>query len=278
MKKGVLFVLLLFVLLSQGWAEEFARFYIGSDLRFEPGQGKNAGFGEFHWGGISNTFYGTIEFGVSSKAFLSSVQLKSPDVIKILDSLVQSDSEFYVGAVYDKIFYNRDRESIEGNLEGSAKLKRFYYQSSLAGGPNVEPGWGIGGRLEVIANLVNKKAEKDPSAYLVGSAFVNVYYATNIIAFWPMIGVGINEGLDYHFVNEVGNGIKRAFSPRLKLRIDISSKRTLNLAGTKAQVFLSLQREWPFKKSGTIQLEDGTLAPATKLVDSSLRLGISFDL
>jgi hypothetical protein len=278
MKKFLLLILLSFMLLSYAWAEEFAKFYVGSDLRFEPGKGKNAGFGEFHWGGISNTFYGTMVFGVSSKAFLSSVQLKSLDAIKILDSLVQSDNEFYAGCVFNTIFYHIDREPTESDLEGPAKLKQFLYQSSLAGGPNVHPGWGVGGRLEVFANFINKKAEKDPSIYLVGTAYVNVYYATNILAFWPMVGIGINQGLDYHFVNVVRNEPKRAFSPRLKLRIDISSKRTLSLAGTKAQLFLILQREWPFKKDGTIQLEDGTLAPATKLVDSSLRLGISFDL
>jgi len=275
MKKLLVFVLLSFMLSSHAWAEEFAKFYIGSDLRFEPGKGKNAGFGEFHWGWKSDVFYGTIVAGFSSKAFLSSIQLKSPDVVKILDNLVQSDTEVYFGTAIDKIFYHQTRESYEQTLEES---KKYFYSSSLVGGPDVLPGWGAGARFEGISNIVNKKAEQDPSFYFVASTYLNIYYATNILIIRPMIGIGINEGLDYHFVVERMGKIEREFAPRLKLRIDLMSKRILKIAATEAQIFLSFQREWPFKKDGTIQLEDGTLAPATKLVDSSLRLGISFDL
>ncbi len=276
MKKFAAVLFFSAILVSQAWTKEYAKIYLGSELRFDPGQGKNTGFGEFHWGWKTDVFNVTGVAGFSSKAFLSSVQLKNPDVIKVLDSLVQSETEAYFGAIFDGIFYRYVREP--DRQIGEAPKMVVHSGSPLVEGPDVKPGWGVGGRLEIVANAVNKKAENDPAFYRVGGTYLNAYFASDILAIWPMIGIGFNEGLDRYFVVEEAPNKRVLFSPRLKLRIDIISRRSLFIAGTNAQIFLSFQREWPFEEEGTIKLEDGTLAPAKKLADSSLRLGISFDL
>lgn len=254
--------------------DELTRIYIGSDLRFEPGQGKNMGFLEIHWGGKNENNYYALALGFASKTLLSSIQLKNPDAVKMLDNLVQSDTEFFIGIVQNKTLYHLKNPSKEYKVAAT----------TVAGLPDIPPGsCGLGERIEVILNFPNKKTEKDPYVYGVCGAYLNYFHATEHLVVCPMIGIGTNMGLDYHFVEEEGS--KAGENPfkflRWKIRLDIATRKIIKIGEMNFHFFLVAQHErpgWPWKTTGLLQLEDGTFARTRLLRESSIRVGIMIDL
>lgn len=244
--------------------EEFIRLYLGPQLTLEPGPRKVTGLGEFHWGYESKEIYLALAMGVGSKSLLSSNLLKSLDMIEILNSLVQPENEFYFGAALEYVIFHKD---------WSPEL-RF----PIAGGPKVHSGWGCGVRIESTLNLYPKKSEKDPFLYSEIGIYPNIHFATKLMAIRPMVGIGYNDRLDYHFVKKELSGIERDFISRWKFRVDLSTQKFIKIGNSNFLFFISVQHEKPMKKTSMLQLEDGTLAKAPLLRETSVRLGISIDI
>jgi len=245
--------------------EELIKFYLGADLKFDSGQKKSTEFGELHLGYESKYNYIALCIGVASKSFLSSTQLKNPDVVEMLKKLVQSDDEIYIGLIVDQVLLHK---------KNSSKLN-----FPLFGGAKVEAGYGFSLRGEYIVNLSNSKSEKDKSQYLEGGIYLCGYCTTKLFICRPMIGIGLNERLDYHFVKEELLEIKPDTIWRWKFRVDVSTLEFIKIGKSSCQVLLSIQHEIPMvKKPATLQLEDGMLTQVKPLLAWSFRIGILIDI
>lgn len=259
-------ILILGAAVSAISGDKLVRLYLGSALRIEPGLSKNTGFGELHCGFESKVFYGALAVGVASKSLLTSIQLENPDMIKVLDTLVQSDTEVYIGGVFDYLV-PLTKESLT-------------FDVILPGHPKVNTVFGAGGRSEFIYNFSPSKSEKDTSPYNEWGLYGQVYFVLKPVAIFPMIGIGQNGRLDRHFVRQGLLRVEQDNIFRWKLRIDMSTLRLIKIGKVNVNLFLAFQYDWPTRETSMLQLDDETLVEASlrQLREMSLRLGISFDL
>lgn len=264
-KLMIFFLLILCGIVASIHAEGFLRLYLGPVVQYKPGEKKVTGLGEIHVGYESEIVYVAFSAGVSSKKLLSFKELKNQYVINTLDGIVQSDFEFYLGAVFDSVLWHIDELPITTRYPSPD-------------GPTVNPGYGINVRAEIVLNLLAGNSNKDPNIFSEFGIYPYFYWATKFFTLRPMIGIGFNNRLDYHFIDKESPSMDRDRIWRWKLRVDLSTRELIKLGKASFLFFLLFQHEWPSKKMSSLLLGDGTIGDASPLPETSVRVGIMIDL